>query len=137
MEQGEHYKIDLTGLDPENAAVTKTTNGEDSFHIQGSGKYKPGEAEDPPGTGIIHPVTGEEEALKASDYGGADYYLHPGAISGIGQDGAGGTHGPRTGESPAVPPEDPLKQGAGIDPGISPGTLTMSRSAGGGGAGGS
>ena len=129
IEQGEAYKIDLTNLDPENAAVTRTSSGEDSYHIQGTSKLKEGRDDHKAGPGVIHPNGEEGHTLSPGGSGGVkageDYYLHPGAISGIGKDGAGGTHGPRTGESPAIAPENPLKQPSGIDPNIRPGTLSL------------
>ncbi len=39
--QGEHYKVDLSKIDPENAAVTRTSAGSDSVHLEGSSKTKP------------------------------------------------------------------------------------------------
>ena len=49
IEQGEHYKVDLSNVDPENAAVTGTQSGDDSFHVEGTSKTKPaGESSNTP-----------------------------------------------------------------------------------------
>jgi len=40
MVEGEHYKVDLTSVDPENAAVTRTSSGDDSVHVEGMSKTK-------------------------------------------------------------------------------------------------
>jgi hypothetical protein len=40
MTQGEHYKVDLTSVDPENAAVKRTSSGDDSVHVEGMSKTK-------------------------------------------------------------------------------------------------
>ena len=55
--QGEHYKVDLSRVDPENAAVTRTSNGDDSIHIEGMSKTKAASSENTntnTGTGQIH-----------------------------------------------------------------------------------
>jgi len=80
--QGEHYKVDLSAVDPENAAVTRTSSAEDSVHVEGSSKTR----EAPPresnaGSGFIRlntePSDGDEE-------------------------GDAGADGPRTGSSPGA-----------------------------------
>ena len=57
IQQGEHYKVDLSRVDPENAAVTRTSNGDDSIHIEGMSKTKAassGNTNTNTGTGQIH-----------------------------------------------------------------------------------
>lgn len=38
--QGEHYKVDLSTVDPENAAVTRTSSADDSIHVEGASKTR-------------------------------------------------------------------------------------------------
>jgi hypothetical protein len=40
MVEGEHYKVDLSSIDPENAAVKRTSSGDDSVHVEGMSKTK-------------------------------------------------------------------------------------------------
>lgn len=59
--QGEHYKVDLTSVDPENAAVKRTSTGDDSVHVEGMSKTKtPLPAEDPVGSGFIKINSGSD-----------------------------------------------------------------------------
>lgn len=83
LDQGEHYKIDISGVDPENAAVTKTASGSDSVHLEGSSKTVPAAAQNP------QPVNG-----------GAS--LHIGGHTTT----TAGTQGPRTGQTPANYPSN-------------------------------
>ncbi len=59
--QGEHYKVDLTSVDPENAAVKRTSTGDDSVHVEGMSKTKvPLPAEEPVGSGFIKINSGSD-----------------------------------------------------------------------------
>ncbi len=79
IEQGEHYKVDLSKVDPENAAVTRTSNGDDSIHIEGMSKTKaPSSSDTNTNAGVGQ--------------------IHIGGNSGA----STGTSTPRTNESPAV-----------------------------------
>lgn len=40
VEQGEHYKVDLSSVDPENASVERSSSAADSIHVEGSSKTK-------------------------------------------------------------------------------------------------
>ena len=77
MTQGEHYKVDLTSVDPENAAVKRTSSGDDSVHVEGMSKTKT-------------PVSSEGDAV------GSGFIK----IS-SGSDSKQGAAGPRTGQTPA------------------------------------
>ena len=58
---GEHYKVDLTSVDPENAAVKRTSTGDDSVHVEGMSKTKvPLPAEEPVGSGFIKINSGSD-----------------------------------------------------------------------------
>lgn len=95
--QGEHYKIDLSKVDPENAAVTRTANGGDSVHVEGSSKTKPASS----GTAAGSNTEGSG-------------YLHLGTST---QRADGGATGPRTGQTPATYPT--------TQPKYAPGTLQI------------
>lgn len=77
MTQGEHYKVDVTSVDPENAAVKRTSSGDDSVHVEGMSKTKtPVSSEgDAVGSGFIKISSGSKDQQGAS--------------------------GPRTGQTPA------------------------------------
>jgi hypothetical protein len=81
MVQGEHYKVDLTSVDPENAAVKRTSSGDDSVHVEGMSKTKtPLNTDgDAVGSGFIKISSGNQNTKGAS--------------------------GPRTGETPAINPK--------------------------------
>lgn len=79
MTQGEHYKVDVSGVDPENAAVTRTSTGDDSVHVEGMSKTKTPLSDSlPVGSGFIKINSGSPTA--------------------------NGAPGARTGETPAVYP---------------------------------
>lgn len=93
MVQGEHYKVDLTAIDPENAAVTRTSSGDDSVHVEGMSKTKtPANSDgDAVGSGFIKISSGEK---------------------------SNGASGPRTGQTPANYPNAnsgsvPIDNGSG------------------------
>lgn len=71
--QGEHYKVDLSAVDPENAAVTRTATGDDSIHVEGSSKTREAGPEDEKdeGSGFIRlntePTEEESDADKDGD----------------------------------------------------------------------
>lgn len=80
--QGEHYKVDLSSVDPENAAVKRTSTGDDSVHVEGMSKTKtPLPDSDPVGSGFIKISSGAANTNS-------------------------GTAGPRTGETPAYYPSN-------------------------------
>ena len=86
IDQGEHYKVDLSKIDPENAAVTRTTNGDDSVHIEGMSKTK-------------NPGSGSSSTQNV----GSDKIIIGGSAGGSKSGSGSGTPGPRTDENPAVP----------------------------------
>lgn len=105
VEQGEHYKIDLSKIDPENAAVTRTSSGGDSVHVEGSSKTKPAGS-----------TTAADSAKEGTGY------LHLGTST---NQVNGGTAGPRVGQTPATYPTTAPK--------YAPGTIQIGGSTGGSG----
>lgn len=77
MTQGEHYKVDISSVDPENAAVKRTSSGDDSVHVEGMSKTKT-------------PVSSEGDAV-----GSGFIKISGGAAPATGSTGA------RTGQTPA------------------------------------
>lgn len=111
VEQGEHYKIDLSKIDPENAAVKRTSSGSDSVHVEGSSK-----TQDKPKPKPEPKDDGSQNSGKLSLGGGSKAKADAAAA---------GTSGPRTGQTPANYPNSKPKYAPGtIKIGNKPGSGT-------------
>ena len=80
--QGENYKIDLTAVDPEHAAVQRVSTGDDSVHLEGMSKTRT-------------PVSQEPDQV-----GSGFIKVNSGAGNNV-----NGAAGPRTGQTPANYPD--------------------------------
>ena len=86
--QGEHYKVDLSSVDPENASVERTSTSEDSIHVEGSSKTKSADdrkSSQKEGSGYIRLNSGGDKSSSPS-----------------GKTTSGTQTGPRTGSTPAA-----------------------------------
>ncbi len=111
VEQGEHYKIDLSKVDPENAAVKRTSSGSDSIHVEGSSK-----TQDKPKPKPEPKDDGSQNSGKLTLGGGS---------KGSADAADKGTTGPRTGQTPANYPTTKPKYAPGtIKIGNQPGSGT-------------
>jgi len=91
VEQGEHYKIDLSKIDPENASVKRTSSGSDSVHVEGSSKTQD------------KPTPKTDDKTDDGSQNSGKITLGGGSKT-AGQAAAAGTSGPRTGQTPATYP---------------------------------